>query len=49
MNVNGFGYHNQVLPPGSGEMATAWRPYMETAIEAFGAGSVHVRKQFPGG
>ncbi len=47
MNVNGFGYHHQVLPPGSGEMAAAWRPYMETAIEAFGASRCMFESNFP--
>jgi L-fuconolactonase len=47
MNVNGFGYHHQPLPPGSGEMATAWRPYMETAIEAFGASRCMFESNFP--
>jgi predicted TIM-barrel fold metal-dependent hydrolase len=47
MNVNGFGYHHQVLPPGSGEMASAWRPYMETAIEAFGASRCMFESNFP--
>jgi L-fuconolactonase len=47
MNVNGFGYHHQVLPPGSGEMAAAWRPYFETAIEAFGAARCMFESNFP--
>lgn len=47
MNVNGFGYHHQVLPPGSGEMAAAWRPYMETAIEAFGVDRCMFESNFP--
>ncbi|MSP01335.1 MAG: amidohydrolase [Acetobacteraceae bacterium] len=47
MNVNGFGYHHEVLPPGSGEMAAAWRPYMETAIEAFGASRCMFESNFP--
>jgi L-fuconolactonase len=47
MNVNGFGYHHQVLPPGSGEMASAWRPYMETAIDAFGAARCMFESNFP--
>ena len=47
MNVNGFGYHHQPLPPGSGEMATAWRPYVETAIEAFGAARCMFESNFP--
>jgi predicted TIM-barrel fold metal-dependent hydrolase len=47
MNVNGLGYHHQPLPPGSGEMAAAWRPYMETAIEAFGAARCMFESNFP--
>jgi L-fuconolactonase len=47
MNVNGFGYHHEVLPPGSGEMAAAWRPYMETAIELFGADRCMFESNFP--
>ena len=47
MNVNGFGYHHQPLPPGSGEMAKAWNPYMETAIELFGAERCMFESNFP--
>ena len=47
MNVNGFGWHHQPLPPSSGELATAWRPYMETAIEAFGAERCMFESNFP--
>jgi L-fuconolactonase len=47
MNVNGFGYHHEVLPPSSGEMATAWRPYVETAVELFGARRCMFESNFP--
>jgi L-fuconolactonase len=47
MNVNGFGYHHQVLPPGSGEMASAWGPYMDIAIDAFGAARCMFESNFP--
>jgi predicted TIM-barrel fold metal-dependent hydrolase len=47
MNVNGFGYHNEVLPPSSGEMATAWRPYFEHAIETFGVDRCMFESNFP--
>jgi L-fuconolactonase len=47
MNVNGFGFHNQVLPPSSGEMATAWRPYIETAVELFGVDRCMFESNFP--
>ena len=47
MNVNGFGYHHQPLPPGSGEMAAAWKPYVEVAVEAFGADRCMFESNFP--
>jgi predicted TIM-barrel fold metal-dependent hydrolase len=47
MNVNGFGYHHQSLPPGSGEMAAAWGPYMAIAIEAFGSSRCMFESNFP--
>jgi predicted TIM-barrel fold metal-dependent hydrolase len=47
MSVNGFGYHHAVLPPSSGEMADAWRPYVETAIEAFGVDRCMFESNFP--
>jgi L-fuconolactonase len=47
MNVNGFGFHNQVLPPSSGEMAMAWRPYIEIAVELFGADRCMFESNFP--
>ncbi len=49
MNVNGFGFHHEVLPPSSGEMATAWRPYVETAVGLFGADRCMFESNFPGG
>jgi predicted TIM-barrel fold metal-dependent hydrolase len=47
MNVNGFGFHHEVLPPSSGEMAAAWRPYIETAVELFGADRCMFESNFP--
>jgi L-fuconolactonase len=47
MNVNGFGYHQQVLPPSSGEMAGAWRPYFEHVIESFGLDRCMFESNFP--
>ncbi len=47
MNVNGFGYHEQPLPPSSGEMAGAWRPYVETVVELFGADRCMFESNFP--
>jgi L-fuconolactonase len=47
MNVNGFGFHQEVLPPSSGEMARAWRPFVETAVTAFGADRCMFESNFP--
>jgi predicted TIM-barrel fold metal-dependent hydrolase len=47
MAVNGFGFDRQALPPSSGEMAAAWRPYFEHAIETFGADRCMFESNFP--
>ena len=36
MMVAGFAFHERPRPPTSTQMASAWRPYFEAAIEAFG-------------
>ena len=35
MIVNGFNFHAELLLPSSGEMAQAWRPYVDACIESF--------------
>ncbi len=47
MRVNGFGFEARVEPPSSEELATAWKPYMETCIEAFGAARCMFESNFP--
>ncbi len=47
MVVNGFDFHTNILPPSSGELADAWRPYMETLIELFGANRCIFESNFP--
>lgn len=47
MIINGFDFHLAPLPPSSGELATAWRPYVETCIEAFGARRCMFESNFP--
>ena len=47
MVVNGFDFHEKVLPPSSGELADAWRPYMEALIEDFGADRCMFESNFP--
>jgi predicted TIM-barrel fold metal-dependent hydrolase len=36
MKVMGFTFHEKPLPPTSEVLAQAWKPYVETCIEAFG-------------
>ena len=47
MNVNEFGWHHEALLLSSGEMANAWRPYVETAIELFGGYRCMFESNFP--
>jgi L-fuconolactonase len=47
MVVNAFDFHAEPLPPSSGEMARAWRPYVETCIEDFGANRCMFESNFP--
>jgi len=47
MTVNGFGFDQQPLPPSSGELAAAWRPYFEHAIATFGADRCMFESNFP--
>ncbi|HEY4252400.1 MAG TPA: amidohydrolase family protein, partial [Roseomonas sp.] len=36
MECAGFDFHLAPKPPGSAQLAAAWKPYIETCIEAFG-------------
>jgi L-fuconolactonase len=47
MTIRGFTWHEAPLPPSSGELAAAWRPTMETCIEAFGASRCMFESNFP--
>ena len=47
MVVNGFDFHESVLPPSSGELADAWRPWMEACVEDFGAARCMFESNFP--
>ena len=47
MVINGFDFHQQVLPPSSGELVQAWRPWMAECIEAFGASRCMFESNFP--
>jgi L-fuconolactonase len=47
MKVFGFDFHEQPGPPSSEALAAAWRPYVETCVEAFGAARCMFESNFP--
>ena len=47
MRMFGFTVHAGELPPGSDELAAAWRPYIETCIAAFGPERAMFESNFP--
>ena len=47
MPIRGFTFHEQPLPPSSGELVAAWRPIIETCIETFGAERCMFESNFP--
>ncbi|HEV7266532.1 MAG TPA: amidohydrolase family protein [Falsiroseomonas sp.] len=47
MEVGGFDFHLAPRPPGSEALAQAWRPHVETLIEAFGPARCMFESNFP--
>ena len=47
MKMFGFDVHEGELPPSSEQLATAWLPYIETCISAFGPGRAMFESNFP--
>jgi L-fuconolactonase len=47
MRINGWDFHAKAEPPSSEELAAAWKPYVETCIEAFGASRCMFESNFP--
>jgi predicted TIM-barrel fold metal-dependent hydrolase len=47
MRLFGYDFHARPAPPSSEELAAAWRPYMETCIEAFGPERCMFESNFP--
>ncbi len=47
MRIGGFGFEGGALPPSSDDLAAAWKPYIETCIEAFGAARCMFQSNFP--
>jgi L-fuconolactonase len=47
LNENGLGFNEQTEPPSSEMLATTFRPYVETCIEAFGTSRSMFESNFP--
>jgi predicted TIM-barrel fold metal-dependent hydrolase len=47
MRINGWDFHEKADPPSSDTLAVAWKPYVETCIEAFGANRCMFESNFP--
>jgi L-fuconolactonase len=47
MHTIGFDFHARPAPPSSVELADAWRPYVETCIDAFGVERCMFESNFP--
>jgi predicted TIM-barrel fold metal-dependent hydrolase len=47
MCLLGYDFHQRPMPPSSEELAAAWRPYIETCIEAFGVERAMFESNFP--
>ena len=47
MRINGFGFEKSDEPPSSEALATAWRPYVEACIDAFGVERAMFESNFP--
>jgi L-fuconolactonase len=47
MRLGGFAFHEEAEPPSSPMLASTWRPYVETCIEAFGTSRAMFESNFP--
>jgi predicted TIM-barrel fold metal-dependent hydrolase len=47
MTILGFEHHKRDVLPSSSELAEAWRPYLETCVEAFGPARGMFESNFP--
>jgi predicted TIM-barrel fold metal-dependent hydrolase len=47
MRLLGYDFHERPRPPSSEQAAAAWRPYIESCIEAFGPGRCMFESNFP--
>ncbi len=47
MRINGYDFHEQADPPSSETLAAAWKPYIDTCIEAFTPARCMFESNFP--
>ena len=47
MRLLGFDFHERSVPPSSEQLTAAWRPYIETCVEAFGPRRCMFESNFP--
>ncbi len=47
MRLLGHDFHERPMPPSSEDLATAWRPWIETCIDAFGPDRAMFESNFP--
>src|SRR4051794_31006572 len=47
MRLLGYDFHERAMPPSSEDLAAAWRPIIETCIEAFGPARAMFESNFP--
>jgi L-fuconolactonase len=47
MRINGYDFQDHVDPPSSTVLAAAWKPYIDTCVEAFGALRCMFESNFP--
>jgi predicted TIM-barrel fold metal-dependent hydrolase len=47
MRLLGYDFHERPMPPSSEDVAAAWRPYIESCIEAFGPTRAMFESNFP--
>ncbi len=47
MKIVGLGFHDAKTPPSSAELARAWKPYIETCIDAVGVERCMFESNFP--
>ena len=47
MRINGYAFEDKPEPPSSETLAAAWKPYVDTCVQAFGASRCMFESNFP--